>query len=160
MKNFIKLMCVGIIALQTACSTHTAFINYKDFKSDMPIKAEAYKGQMLGQVAGEEGGAVWDNCTTKAQGSVRAMIANARAMGANAIGEVRWAANGSSTPTCKKSWGYCAMPIFLLTPLFLSTKVMGTAYKVTGKATADLFLLPENPAFDASLAADIVAQAN
>jgi hypothetical protein len=71
------------------------------------------------------------------------MIFNAKKLGANAIGDITWYASGNSTPTCKKGWGYFVIWPFILTPLFMSTKVMGKAYKVAGTKHG-LLMLPNN----------------
>jgi hypothetical protein len=125
----------------SACSTHPAFFEYSEFK-DMTVKGGAVNGQELGAVSGEDGGAIWDNCTEKARGSVREMIHNAKSKGATAIGDVKWDASNNSTPTCKKSWGYFVLWPFVLTPLFMSTHVTGQAYKTGGKS-AGIYDLPK-----------------
>ena len=132
MKNFFTMLVVLGFAL-SACSTHRAMLEYSEFK-EMPLKGGSLTGEELGHVSGEDGGAIWDNCTEKAKGSVRELIANAQQKGATAIGNIRWSASENSNPTCKKSWGYFILTPFILTPLFMSTHVTGQAYKTTGRA--------------------------
>lgn len=146
-----KKMLNGVIALTfalAACSTHTANIQYSEFSDRMALKTDAVTGQDLGPVTGEHGGAIWDECTGKARDSVVRMIDAAKSKGANAIGNIKWHASGNSTPTCKKGWGYFALWPLVLTPLFMSTRVDGTAYKTdAAKAKkAGLLMLPTNQA--------------
>lgn len=142
-----------------ACSTQKAFVKYEEFKSEMPVKTSDFKGEKLGAVKGEEGGAIWDNCDAKAKGSVREMIANAKKMGANAVGDVIWTASGTSEAACKKGWGYFVLWPFVLTPLFMSTEVTGQAYKVKS-ARAGLHLIPDTSEARETLVELLVAQAN
>ena len=132
MKNTLTKVIVLVFAMAqfAACSTHKARINYKDFRDKgIALKSGNFNGEELGMIEGEHGGAIWDNCTEKARGSVEEMIDNAKAKGANAIGNIKWDASESSQPTCKKSWGYFMLWPFVLTPLFMSTRVTGIAYK-------------------------------
>ena len=142
MKRLVLATIATSFAL-TACQMVPAKVNYSDFKQ-MPLKTESLNGEMVGDVSGEEGGAIWNDCTEKAKGSVEAMIDNAKAKGANAIGDIKWAANNTDKPTCKKGWGYFALWPFILTPLFMSTKVTGKAYKTSG-AKHGLLMLPQTP---------------
>lgn len=151
--------CVTALALLStviSCSTSRAHLDYSEFASKMPVQAGSYGGQNLGKVTGEEGGAVWDDCSKKAKGSLMDMIANARAKGATAVGDVKWYATGTSEPSCKKGWGYVIVWPFLLTPLFMSTRVDGIAYKGGGKKSG-MYQLPTDPQQDASLADRILA---
>ncbi len=140
MKSFVSILIILSFAM-SACSTQRAYFEYSEFK-EMPLKTEALTGSNLGMVRGEDGGAIWDNCTEKARGSVRELISMAKAKGATAIGEIKWSATNDSVPACKKGWGYLVIWPFVLTPLFMSTQVTGIAYKTGGKALLDL---PTNP---------------
>ena len=160
MRKLVAVLSIFSFIL-SACSTHQAYINYNEFKGDMPIKDGSWNSESLGQVRGEDGGAVWNNCTEKARGSVREMIAQAKMRGANAIGDVRWTASGTNTPTCKKGWGWVMLWPFLLTPLFMSTEVRGTAYKVSGKVSHNgLWNLPVTQEGEDDLINKILAQSN
>ncbi|MCJ8275478.1 MAG: hypothetical protein HRT44_03060 [Bdellovibrionales bacterium] len=140
MKKLINLMVV-LFAI-SACSTHKARINYNDFRdSGVAMKSGSWDGQDMGRISGEDGGAVWDNCTEKARGSVEELIDQAKDAGANAVGDIKWHASNSAEPRCKKGWGYTLLWPFLLTPLFMSTKVEGTAYKVK-KVSKGMMMLP------------------
>ncbi|MEM7646039.1 MAG: hypothetical protein AAF203_03945 [Pseudomonadota bacterium] len=133
-----------VLGQLAACSTHKARINYKDFRDQgVALKSGNFSGEELGMVDGEDGGAIWDNCTEKARGSVEELIDNAKAKGANAVGSLKWSASESSDPRCKKSWGYFMLLPFVLTPLFMSTRVEGVAYKAS-KLGDNMIPLPTN----------------
>ncbi len=141
-KTLSYLLVVAFFA--SACSTHRARIDYNDFSEEgVALKAGEFEGENLGMVEGEDGGAIWDNCTEKARGSVQELIYNAKAKGANAIGNIRWHASDSSEPRCKKGWGYFLIWPFILTPLFMSTAVEGDAFKAT-KLGENMYPLPTN----------------
>lgn len=146
MKNFSKLLLIAILSIQVSgCSTHKAYLKYESLSDNIQIKDESLSGKALGHVRGNEGGAIWDNCTKKAEDSVREMVAQAKKLGANAIGDIKWYASGNSNPTCKKGWGYLLIWPFILTPLFMSTAVDGTAYQIGhGKKSSSIFSLPQN----------------
>lgn len=115
----------------SACSTHRARINYQDFNDrGVALKSGDWPGEDLGPIEGEDGGYVWSQCSEKAKGSMGELIDQAKMKGANAIGGIRWDASRSSEPRCKKGWGYVLLFPFLFTPLFMSTRVHGRAYKV------------------------------
>jgi hypothetical protein len=167
MKKILKSAVAIVVALQfVACSHHQAQISYDEFK-DMHVQAGPIAGaEDLGRVKGEHGGAIWDECTQKARDSVNRMIGAARAKGANAIGDVRWTDGNTSTPTCKKGWGYFVIWPFVLTPLFMSTEVTGEAYKTTAptkhskkgkEEKSGLYMLPTNPALDTQVVEKILA---
>lgn len=143
-----NILALGVAALFTlsACSTTKAHFGYNEFKGDMPISSGNQSGEELGAVEGSKGGFVWTSCDEQARDAVRELIANTRYKGGNAVGNVKWRADGTSAPTCKKSWGFVLVWPFLFTPLFASSHVDGTAYK-TSKSAAykmGLMMLPEN----------------
>ena len=149
---------VLVMVQVSACSTHKGFVNYSDYKKEMPIRAGAWDGEMLGNSAGSAGGAVWDDCKVKSADAVRELIANAKTMGGNAIGNVKWAEGTTSEATCKKGWGWVMLWPFLLTPLFMSSEIRGDVYKVKGGAKgAGLYILPTNLADENALVDQIVA---
>lgn len=139
-----------------ACTTHKAHFNYSDFKSEMPVTAGSQNGEEVGAVEGSQGGFVWTTCRDQARDAVRKLIANARAKGGNAIGNIKWRADGTSNPTCKRSWGFVLIWPFLLTPLFASSHVDATAYKKSIKK-AWLFMLPMNETKQEALIEEIIA---
>ncbi len=146
MKKTLTNVIVLLFALGqfAACSTHKARINYKDFRDQgVALKSGNLYGEELGVISGEDGGAIWNNCTEKARGSVEELVDQAKAKGANAIGNIKWAASGTSEPRCKKGWGYFLLWPFILTPLFMSTHVEGVAYKAS-KLGENMIPLPTN----------------
>ena len=160
LKHFGRVVLVAVLAIQwSGCSTSTAFINYDniDANSGVKVKESAFSGASVGQVKGDQGGEIWSNCSEKATDSVREMMMKAKASGANAIGNLRWYATGTSTASCKKGWGYLVIWPFILTPLFMSTAVTGTIYKINGKvASSGVFMIPETSDEQAALARSIV----
>ncbi len=158
MKRSLIHVVVASAFTLAACSTNRANINYTDVDREIPIKSAGLEGEELGLVVGENGGAIWNSCEEKAAASVREMIASARGKGASAIGNVKWAASGNSEPTCKKSWGMLLIWPLVLTPLFMSSKVTGTAYKVdAGRARKmGLLILPSTEKEEAELLNKIV----
>ncbi len=148
MMKWFNVVLISILALQwTACSTSRALIDYDKVDPSVKVSPGTINGKNVGVVHGDEGGAIWADCTDKATQSVKVMIAQAKDAGANAVGDVKWDATGNSMPACKKGWGYLIIWPFILTPLFMSTAVTGTAYKVEGGAKhTGLITIPEDPA--------------
>lgn len=140
------------------CSYHYANIKMDKEVDGVALSNSSLKGEDLGPVKGEHGGAIWDKCDEKAADSVRELVRAAKAKNANAVGDIRWTAKHSEEPSCKKGWGYFAMPIFVLTPLFLSTQVTGTAYRLSS-GKRGVYLLPENPEQEAQFIKNILALA-
>ena len=161
-----KVVCLtaglAMVMVQvSACSTQKGFVNYSDYKKEMPIKAGAWDGQSLGSASASAGGAVWDDCKEKSDKAVRELIANAKGMGGNAIGNVKWGdpeKGGTSEATCRKGWGWVMLAPFLLTPLFMNTNVRGDVYKIKGSSkSASLFMLPNSIAEENALVEQLVA---
>ncbi|MBL7670081.1 MAG: hypothetical protein JNM39_06315 [Bdellovibrionaceae bacterium] len=143
-----KVSCILLSAavITMGCSTHSAKINYSEFKSDISIKAGPWDGQELGSVSGSQGGFIWSDCTDSARSAVEEMIGEAKEMGGNAVGNIRWRARGTSEASCKKKWGWFGLWPFVLTPLFMSSAVDGLAYKIApaGAKKLGLLMLPTN----------------
>ncbi len=156
MANKVFSVLVAMTFFIGACSTHKANFSYSEFKSEMPIKAGSVDGEELGAVEGSKGGFVWTSCDEQARDAVQELISRARAKGANAIGNIKWRADGTSDPTCKKSWGFVLIWPFLFTPLFASSHADATAYKTGGKK-AGLFMLPTNKVEEEALIQSILA---
>jgi hypothetical protein len=155
-----KQVLTALVAMSffiAACSTHKANFSYSEFKSEMPIKAGSVDGEELGAIEGSQGGFVWTSCNEQARDAVQDLISNARAKGANAIGNIKWRADGTSDPTCKKSWGFVLIWPFLFTPLFASSHADATAYKTGAGKKAGLFMLPTNKVEEEALISKILA---
>jgi hypothetical protein len=145
------VVIAGVLFINLGCAINRAYLTYEEFNKDMPVRTSSWNGKSLGPVTGEEGGAVWNSCTEKARESMRDLIANVRQKGGNALGDIKWFAGGTSEPKCKKGWGYVVIWPFLLTPLFMSTRVDGIAYKVDNPR-AGLWMIPNSPKDDLALA--------
>ncbi len=155
------LACVVVVAA-FGCSYQRAYISYTEYEDDVQVAASGWDGQRLGAVSANEGGAIWEKCTDAAKGSMWLLIEDARKMGGNALGEIRWVPQNASRttdePTCKKKWGWFLVWPVLVTPGFMSAKVEAVAYNVpdTSAAVAGLYVIPENPDERAALARRIV----
>jgi len=155
-KKAIQFAVMTAFLATAACSTQTAYIDKKESQDGVKLSNDAFKGQNLGAIKAEDGGAIWDKCDEKAEGSLRELAHKAKSMGANAVGDIRWTATKSSEPSCKKGWGYLVIWPFILTPLLMSTQVTGVAYKTTG-ARAGLFMLPNNQAEEDAFVKQVLA---
>ncbi len=149
---------LALTLVTVACSTHRAHFKVSEFK-EMTLSNGSVSGQNLGAISGEDGGAIWNNCTEKARGSVTELIEEAKIKGANAIGNITWHASGNDQPSCKKGWGYLIIWPFILTPLFMSTRVDGVAYKTAGKLKTGMYPVPSTPEEQKRLVDQLVAQA-
>jgi len=160
MKKLIHVTLIFALLLETsACSTSKALIDYNGFDSTVQIHTDAVSGTALGPVKGDEGGAIWTDCTDKASESLRYLIAEAKNKGANAVGDLKWYATHNSTPSCKKGWGYLVIWPFILTPLFMSTEVEGVAYKLDhASKTSGMYMLPNSEQEEAALIRQILAK--
>lgn len=156
LKKISCLLGAALMAWNMGCSTQYANIKMDKEVDGVMMSNDSIKGESLGPVKGEHGGAIWDKCDEKASDSVRELARAAKAKGANAVGDIKWTAKGTSEPSCKKGWGYFVLWPFVLTPLFMSTQVTGTAYK-TGSAKHGLYMLPNTPAEEAAFIKTILA---
>lgn len=156
------LACGVLVGSVAGCSYQRAFISYSEYKDDVHVAAAGWDGQRLGAVSASEGGALWEKCTDVAEGSMWVLMEDARKMGGNAIGEIRWVPQdtGRTTdePTCKKKWGWFLVWPVLVTPGFMSAKVEAVAYNVpdTSAAVAGFYLIPDDAVERAALARRIV----
>jgi len=159
-----RVALVTLVAAGAGCSYNRAYIDYSAADWKLPLNAEPVAGERLGAVHASEGGALWRECTDVARGSVWVLIADAREMGGNAIGDVRWFPAKPDldhrTPVCKKKWGWFLFWPVLLTPGFQSAIVEATAYRVADpeKARAGLYVIPERPDEQRALVDRIVAE--
>lgn len=151
MKRMMTLVvCVVVLVSTFGCSYHRAYVSYSKVEEDVQVAAAGWDGRRLGPVSAREGGALWEKCTSVAEGSLWVLMDDARKMGGNAIGEIRWIPrNGNRTtadPTCRKKWGWILIWPVLATPAFQSARVEAVAYNVpdTSAIEAGLFLIPED----------------
>jgi hypothetical protein len=162
-KSVVMLAVAVIVSLGFGCSYHRAYISYSQYKEDVRVAATGWEGQRLGTVSAGEGGAIWERCTDVAEGSMWVLMEDARRMGGNALGDIRWVPQnpGRTTeePTCKKKWGWFLVWPVLVTPGFMSARVEAVAYAVPGSgATREgLYLIPDDPDERAAVIERIVA---
>jgi len=134
------------IALFTSCSVHRAHFEYQEFENRIPIRPGGWDGELIGPVAYDAKGAIWDDCTAIAKMSVWGIIDKTRAVGGNAIGNIRWIPRdgGLTIPHCKKRWWYVVFWPLLLTPLFMSATVNADAYRVKdpNATRAGVYMIP------------------
>lgn len=156
--------CVALLWSAFGCSYHRAYISYNEYEEDVQVAAAGWEGRRLGAVSASEGGALWERCTDVAEGSMWILMEDARKMGGNAIGEIRWVPQDpkktTQVPTCKKKWGWFLIWPVLATPGFMSATVEGVAYNVpdASAAVAGLYLIPEDAAVREALSRRIVAE--
>jgi hypothetical protein len=146
------------------CSYHRAYIAYSEYQGDVQVASTGWEGRRLGPVSAGEGGAIWERCTDVAKGSLWILMEDARKMGGNAIGEIRWTPQNpkktSDEPTCKKKWGWFLVWPVLVTPGFMSAKVEAIAYEIPegGATHAGLYRIPEDIAERTALAERILEE--
>lgn len=165
MKRFGAWFAVAALVAASGCSYQRAYISYTDYADDdVKAASKGWEGTRLGTVSAGEGGAIWQTCTAVAKGSMWVLMDDARRMGGNALGEIRWVPQnpGHTTdePTCKKKWGWFLVWPVLLTPGFQSARVEAVAYAVpdTSAAHAGLIVIPEDPVERAALAEELAAR--
>jgi hypothetical protein len=162
MRGSVVISVCALVMVAASCSYHRAYISYTEFDEDVQVAAAGWDGRRLGPVSAHEGGAIWERCTDVAAGSMWILMEDTRAMGGNAIGEIRWLPKNpertTNLPTCKKKWGWFLVWPVLVTPGFMSARVEAVAYNVpdTGAARAGLYLIPENPKEREALARRLV----
>jgi len=166
MKRFaIPVACIVVVASALGCSYHRAYVSYSKYEEDVQVAAAGWDGRRLGPVSAREGGALWEKCTDVAAGSLWVLMEDARKLGGNAIGEIRWIpgnpSRSTADPTCRKKWGWVLVWPVLATPAFQSARVEAVAYNVpdAGSAVAGLYRVPDDPSERRALAERIVSEA-
>jgi len=160
----LTILLVGAVLIGSGlgCSYHRAYVSYAEFEEDVQVAATGWDGRRIGPVSAREGGALWEKCTAVAEGSLWVLMDDARKMGGNAIGEIRWIPRNqkrtTDDPTCRKKWGWILIWPVLATPAFQSARVEAVAYNVpdTSATEAGLYLIPEDSGERAALARRIV----
>jgi hypothetical protein len=162
-RSVVMSACALVLMVGAGCTYHRAYISYQEYDEDVQVAAAGWEGRRLGPVSAHEGGAIWERCTDVAAGSMWILMEDTRAMGGNAIGEIRWIPQDpkrtTNQPTCKKKWGWFLVWPVLVTPGFMSAKVEAMAYNVPDAtaAQAGLYLIPEDPKEREALARQLVA---
>ncbi len=153
------------VALSGACTYQRAYIAYDHHEGGLALASEALDGETLGTVAAAESGPVWKDCTEVAEAAVWVLIDEARRLGGNAIGDIRWfpaePVARTDRPTCRQRWGWVLMWPVLATPAFQTARVEGVAYRLAGshEAVSDLYVIPDTQADQEALVARIVNHA-
>lgn len=157
------LASIVVLLSIVGCSYQRAYVSYTQYEEDdIQVAATGWDGQRLGRVSANEGGALWELCTDVAEGSLWVLMDDARRLGGNAIGEIRWVPQDpkrtTDQPTCKKKWGWFLVWPVLATPGFMSAKVEAVAYNVpdTSAAVAGMYLIPDDQQERAALARRLV----
>lgn len=164
MKQLTTLL-VGAVLIGSGlgCSYHRAYVSYAEHEEDVQVATAGWDGRRIGPVSAREGGALWEKCTAVAEGSLWVLMDDARKMGGNAIGEIRWIPRNQNRvtgdPTCRKKWGWILIWPVLATPAFQSARVEAVAYNVPDASSteAGLYLIPEDSDDRWILAEKIVA---
>ncbi len=145
----IGVAAAAVVFLLPACSYHRAYVDYTDYTETVSIQQRSWDGELLGPIRAGEAGAIWEKCTDVARGSIWVLMDDARKMGGNAIGDVRWIPQNpkhtTGDPSCKKKWGWFLLWPALVTPAFQSARVDANAYRVTGSPQqSGLYVIPED----------------
>ena len=158
-------LALCLLALSISCTYHRAHINHSDYTAEMPLSDSAWGGENLGPVAANEAGAIWNDCTKSAKGTVWILIDETRRLGGNAIGDIRWIPNKEKKGnlelrTCRKGWGWLLLWPAALSPVFMSSRAEGIAYRVdeTELPHAGLYPIPETDEGQMKLVERILAE--
>jgi hypothetical protein len=158
-------LVVSLLFLVTSCTYHRAHINYSDYAAEMLMKDSAWDGEQLGRVEANEAGAIWNECTKSAKGTIWVLIDETKRLGGNAIGDIRWIPRKHEkdlrVPTCKKGWGWFLVWPVVASPVFMSSRAEANAYKVdeANLPRAGLYLIPETAEGQEKLVERILAEA-
>jgi hypothetical protein len=123
-------------------------VSYTDH-DDIKLSAVGFDGKKLGKVTARERGPIWSNCTRLAEGSVWVLMEEAKKLGGNAIGEIRWLpdkpARTTTDPVCQQKYGWFLIWPTLATPLFQKASVEGQAYLIEDeeRMPTGAYLIPE-----------------
>ena len=119
-----------VLSLLTSCSTYPLKVSYQEFSDEILVKTDSWTGEKVGTVRGTSGGFLWSDCRNAAHSAMHDLIDNAKEMGANAIGDMKWDVSENSSPVCQKRWIFFLFPPALLTPFFVNVGIEANAYKV------------------------------
>lgn len=128
MKEGISILL--ILALLTSCSTYPLKVSYQEFSDEILVKTDSWAGEIVGKVHGSSGGFLLSDCRNAAHSAMHDLIDNAKELGANAIGDMKWDVSENSSPVCQKRWIFFLFPPALLTPFFINVGIEANAYKV------------------------------
>ncbi len=144
-----------LLFLVSGCSTHQTALNYKEIK-EFHVDRGEIQAVNLGRVEGRHRSPAWESCGYAARTALWKMISEAKKMGANAVGDLRWRDGRSPDARCKRRWGYFVFPLFYLTPAFMDAQIVATAYLVEDPDLA-LYSLPAEPGEEGALVERMLA---
>jgi len=148
-RDVVAVLVAAVLLLTVSCTFHRARIDYEADIPEMPIRGESWNGEMLGHLAYNEGGAIWNDCTKSATTSLWVVIDDAQRMGGNAIGNIRWIpkkeSGNTDRPTCRKGWAWLLLWPVTATKVFMSSRVEADVYKVSDSAALrpGVYRIPE-----------------
>jgi hypothetical protein len=162
-KSTSLLIAMALLVASTGCTYHRAHIRYDDPGLEMPMSSDRFEGERLGEISANERGALWNDCTRMAHGSIWHLVDQTRDLGGNALGDMRWlpkSKKSTDKPTCKKGWAWVLIWPVVLTPVFQSSLVRAVAYRVPDSALSrsGLYVIPEDEAGQAALVERILAE--
>ena len=106
-----KLFVVLTLWLCSACTTSTAYLDYKTMGALTNSPQSSLRAEDLGQVSFEDRNFFWKDCKSMARKAMRSMLMQARVRGGNAIHNVRFVNKDGAEvlkPTCVNQWGWIA----------------------------------------------------
>ncbi len=162
----VRQLAVSSLALATflgGCHYQRAYISYPVTTGGLPVHSNALEVQAISEVWASEGGPVWKTCTRVAEGAIWVLIERTKALGGNAVGNVRWFPEeprlAPREAVCKQKWGFILLWPILATPAFQRTRVEATAYRVEeGGQEKALYAIPDDPSARAELVRRIVRE--
>jgi len=130
-----RTMLIVVLALVSiGCTYQRAYVSYSEANDQIPIRPEGWAGERLGRVTANEGGAIWKDCTSVAEGALWVLLEETRRLGGNAIGEIRWFPTRpdrtTADPICRQRWGWFLVWPILATPAFQRAAVEAYAFRV------------------------------
>ena len=150
MRKFsVVLLSMAMAVVSWACAYQRAFVSYADY-DEVKISAEGWEGRRLGRVTARERGPIWANCTKLAEGTVWVLMEEAKKIGGNAVGEIRWLPDKpertTTEPVCQQKYGWFLVWPTLATPLFQRASVEGEAYLIEDESVlpAGAYVIPDD----------------
>ncbi len=155
--------CLAMVLPFAGCTFQRAYISYAEAGAELPLRATSFNGQALGVVRTSEGGAIWKECSTVAEASIWVLIQQTKALGGDAIGDIRWFPSevkiSGQEPVCKQKWGWILIWPILATPAFQRVRVEAVAYRVGQSTfTENIYLIPDTPAEQAELVRQVLSE--
>ena len=106
-----KLMFALIVWMCSACTTSTAYLDYKPMGALTGSPRGALAAQDLGEVSVDSRSFFWTDCKSMARSAMRTLLGQAKSRGGNAIYNVRFLDEDGRRvvePACVNEWGWLA----------------------------------------------------